>query len=279
MTEAIRRHSDAPTPYHIPGYAEIEAEIVALQNNYLEIFKPLLQSIEGYPIDGLRAAKERGLNTVLIGPDECATAVADNFDWIIPIADFDFMDGPKILELVSDHVESIDPRSIAINPGIAFLSERGDFSKQVEEAGYFYLGGCGDAVNAVGDKAEAKRLAELAFDSLTDEKKALFDDQSTPVIQSYSTDDLSRDEWLPLVRTTIEKFGPILMKNTLGGGGVGIELITPDMSDTDIEKIFKQQEVVGAQLFDNATSFLFEQFIGPDLKPRHIEVQILKINV
>src|SRR5438270_6892068 len=50
----------------------------------------------------------------------------------------------------------------AIHPGYGFLSERADAARAVTEAGITWIGPSPEAVEAVGDKLRARRLAEEA---------------------------------------------------------------------------------------------------------------------
>lgn len=288
VTGRTRRHPhvDAPTPYHIPAYLKLEADIVRLQKALPGKWQTVVTVNRGLSNRFVvEAAHARGLNAVLIGtPSECATAVSDGFDVIIPIAEFDYMNGQQILEYVQQHVEAVDPRAIAINPGIAFLSEQASFSGQVADFGYDYMGGVKGAIEAVGDKGNSKKIAEAAFASMSDEERAIFEDQPSPVIFSIPCEDCDDDEKLVLVRKAMVESGtpgnpaPILMKNSDGGGGRGIEPINPDMSDEEIIDIFKRQAMVDST-FAGRNCYLLEKFISKEDNPRHIEVQILENNL
>jgi len=281
VTGRTRRdqHVDAPTPYHIPEYLKLEADVVRLQKALPGKWHTVVTVNRGLSNRyAAKAAHDRGLNAVLIGtPAECKTAVNDGFDYIIPIESIDYMNGEALLAYVHQHVESLDPREIAINPGIAFLSEQSVFSGQVERAGYSYMGGGEATIDSVGNKTNSKDLALDAWNAMTAEQQAAFG--QIPVIQSVSTADVPREEWLTLARKTMEEVrGPILMKNAFGGGGRGIEFLYPDMTDEEILEVFQQQDLTG-KTFGNTTNYLFEKYISESSKPRHIEVQILENNV
>ena len=50
----------------------------------------------------------------------------------------------------------------AVHPGYGFLSERAEFAKVLAEAGIVFIGPPPEAIAAMGDKIESKRLAQTA---------------------------------------------------------------------------------------------------------------------
>src|SRR5262249_48838664 len=50
----------------------------------------------------------------------------------------------------------------AVHPGYGFLSERAEFAKALAEAGIVFIGPPPEAIAAMGDKIESKRLAQSA---------------------------------------------------------------------------------------------------------------------
>ena len=285
VTGRNRRHShvDALTPCHIPSFLKIEANIVRLRDALPGTIKTIVVVNRGLSNRFLiQAAHERGLKVIVFAtPEEGMTEVNDKADEIIIRAGFDYMNGPENLELIAKHVDVYDPHNGAFTgvfPGIAFLSEQGQFSGQVEAAGYRYLGGSEEAVNAVGDKSNAKALAEQALERMTPEEKEIFSDQSSPVIRSISTEGVDPEEWPALIEDALQEYSEILMKNAFGGGGQGIEKLSLGMTRDEVLRVLKKQELVG-KLFNNITNYLLEKFISPDSKPRHIEVQIVENKV
>src|SRR3954451_22983804 len=62
----------------------------------------------------------------------------------------------EIVELAKRH--DID----AIHPGYGLLSERASFARKCKEAGIVFVGPTADAIDALGDKIAARRIAEAA---------------------------------------------------------------------------------------------------------------------
>src|SRR5438270_1255461 len=50
----------------------------------------------------------------------------------------------------------------AVHPGYGFLSERAEFAAALADAGIVFIGPSPDAIAAMGDKIESKRLAQAA---------------------------------------------------------------------------------------------------------------------
>ena len=91
----------------------------------------------------------------------------------------------------------------AIHPGYGFLSENPRFASAVEEAGLVFVGPPAAAIDQMGDKAEARRIAA---------------DAGVPVIPGYDEADQSTETLL----AEAKRIGfPLLLKPAAGGGGKG----------------------------------------------------------
>ena len=95
----------------------------------------------------------------------------------------------------------------ALHPGYGFLSERADFARACAVAGLVFIGPPAEAIDAMGDKARAKRrMAEAGV----------------PCVPGYLGEDQS-DERL---RHEAQALGwPLLVKAVAGGGGRGMRLV------------------------------------------------------
>jgi acetyl-CoA carboxylase biotin carboxylase subunit len=95
----------------------------------------------------------------------------------------------------------------AVHPGYGFLSERADFARACAEAGLVFIGPPADAIDAMGDKARAKRRMLEA---------------GVPCVPGY-LGEAQDDERL---RHEAEALGwPLLVKAVAGGGGRGMRLV------------------------------------------------------
>ncbi|WP_249011420.1 acetyl/propionyl/methylcrotonyl-CoA carboxylase subunit alpha [Conexibacter sp. DBS9H8] len=138
----------------------------------------------------------------------------------------------------------------AIHPGFGFLAENADFARAVGDAGITFIGPPPSAIRAMGDKIEAKRLAQAAgVPTLPGSKHALSDAEEA-VAEG-------------------ERIGyPVLLKASAGGGGKGMR-IAHDSDGCRDAFVRASQEAKAA--FGDGRVFL-ERYIE---KPRHIEVQVL----
>jgi acetyl/propionyl-CoA carboxylase alpha subunit len=136
----------------------------------------------------------------------------------------------------------------AIHPGYGFLSERPAFARAVEEAGLIFVGPSSVAMEAVGDKVSARRLAT---------------ETNVPVVPGIETADITS------VRSFAKKVGyPILVKAAAGGGGRGMRVVEDLLALEDaLESAAREAQAA----FGDGRIFV-EKYLA---RPRHIEVQIL----
>jgi len=136
-----------------------------------------------------------------------------------------------------------------VHPGYGFLSERADFAQACGEAGLVFIGPPPAAIQAMGDKAQAKRRM-LAAD--------------VPCAPGYLGEDQS-DETLA---AQAAKLGfPLLVKAVAGGGGRGMRLVRV-ASELPAAIAGARREALSA--FGSGTLML-ERLID---NGRHIEVQV-----
>ena len=92
----------------------------------------------------------------------------------------------------------------AIHPGYGFLSENEDFAQACADAGLVFIGPPASAINAMGLKAESKRLMEAA---------------QVPLVPGYH----GADQDPSLLQKEADRIGyPVLIKASAGGGGKGM---------------------------------------------------------
>jgi acetyl/propionyl-CoA carboxylase alpha subunit len=95
----------------------------------------------------------------------------------------------------------------AVHPGYGFLSERADFARACAQAGLVFIGPPAEAVEAMGDKAGAKRRMRAA---------------GVPCAPGYLGDDDSDER---LSSEAVALGFPLLVKAVAGGGGRGMRLV------------------------------------------------------
>ncbi|WP_423602310.1 biotin carboxylase N-terminal domain-containing protein [Sphingomonas sp. MS122] len=138
----------------------------------------------------------------------------------------------------------------AIHPGYGFLSERESFARACAEAGIAFVGPPPNAIAAMGDKIESKKLAKEA---------------GVNVVPGYLGEIADTDE---AVRIASEIGYPVMMKASAGGGGKGMRLA---YGEQDVREGFEATKREGLASFGDDRVFI-EKFIE---QPRHIEIQVL----
>jgi len=197
----------------------------------------------------IRTARRMGIATVAVYSDADARAPH------VKMADESVRLGPPPAsesylnaELIIDACKVTGAE--AVHPGYGFLSERESFARALDEAGIAFIGPPPNAIAAMGDKIESKKLAR---------------DAGVNVVPGYLGEIADTDE---AVRIAGEIGYPVMMKASAGGGGKGMRLA---YSETDVREGFEATRREGKASFGDDRVFI-EKFI---LEPRHIEIQLL----
>ena len=138
----------------------------------------------------------------------------------------------------------------AVHPGYGFLSENAGFAAACEEAGIKFIGPPADAIEQMGSKTAARRVAIAA---------------GAPVVPG--TERGIRD--YAEARKSAAGIGyPVLLKAAAGGGGKGMRRVD---SEAELEAAMRGAASEAERAFGSAEIYL-EKLIE---RPRHIEVQVL----
>ena len=138
----------------------------------------------------------------------------------------------------------------AVHPGYGFLSERTSFAEALAAEGIEFIGPPVNAIAAMGDKIESKKLAKAA---------------GVNVVPGFVGEIEDTEH---AVRISAEIGYPVMMKASAGGGGKGMRLA---YNENDVREGFEATKREGLNSFGDDRVFI-EKFI---LNPRHIEIQIL----
>jgi acetyl-CoA/propionyl-CoA carboxylase biotin carboxyl carrier protein len=197
----------------------------------------------------IRAAKDAGIGSVAI------YAEPDRDALFVRLADEAYsLEGSTPAEsyLSIEKILAIAERSGAdsVHPGYGFLAENAGFAQAVIDAGLIWIGPSPDAIDALGDKAKAKHIAEKA-------KAPLAPGTKDPVKDADEVVSFAKEHGLP-----------VAIKAVFGGGGRGLKVARtieeiPEAFDSAV------REAVGA--FGRGEC-LVEKFLD---KPRHVETQCL----
>ena len=197
----------------------------------------------------IRACREMGIETVAIFSE------ADRGSAYLELADEAICVGParsadsylKIANVISAaEVGNVE----AIHPGYGFLAENAHFNEICRSCNIDFIGPTPEAMERLGDKNQARRLARAA---------------GVPVVPG--SDGLVEDE-AQAVRTAHEIGFPVLIKATAGGGGKGMRIAANDLT---LKSALQQARNEAEAAFGNAGVYL-EKYVE---NPRHVEVQVL----
>jgi propionyl-CoA carboxylase alpha chain len=183
-----------------------------------------------------RTARSMGIRCVAVYTDADAAEpfVADADEGVRLTGGY--LDGQEIIDA------ALTTGADAIHPGYGFLAENAAFAAAVADAGLAWVGPPPDAIEAMGDKLAAKRVAV---------------DAGVPTLPS--SDDPAADGDVGY---------PLLVKAAAGGGGKGMRIV--DRPDDLAEAVAAaRREAAGA--FGDDRVFL-EHYVA---RARHIEIQIL----
>ncbi|WP_250000599.1 acetyl/propionyl/methylcrotonyl-CoA carboxylase subunit alpha [Actinoplanes sp. M2I2] len=138
----------------------------------------------------------------------------------------------------------------AIHPGYGFLSENADFARQVEADGLIWVGPGADAIDAMGDKINARNLMAAA---------------GVPVAPGTATPVAGVDAAV----AAVAGIGyPVMVKAAAGGGGMGMAVATDEAA---LRTEFAKVGAFAERMFGSA-DVLLERYFP---RVRHVEVQIL----
>jgi acetyl-CoA carboxylase biotin carboxylase subunit len=213
------------------------------------MFKKILIANRGeIALRVIRACQAMGIATVAVYSEADAEAphvkAADEAHLIgpAPVAQ-SYLNAARILEIAKSSGAE------AVHPGYGLLSENSGFARACEEAEITFIGPSPSAIQAMGDKVQARETMAKA---------------GVPVVPG-SGPVSSLDEALAFA----DSIGyPVMVKASAGGGGIGMQLVE---SAAELEKAVKLCGSRAKAYFGSDTIYL-EKAIT---KPRHIEVQLL----
>jgi acetyl-CoA carboxylase biotin carboxylase subunit len=137
----------------------------------------------------------------------------------------------------------------AVHPGYGFLAERASFARLCKEAGIKFIGPSAEAIEAMGEKIAARRLAA---------------DAGVPRVPG--TDQV--EDAAHALAVAREIGFPVMLKASAGGGGRGIRVVR---NEAELTAAMEASAAEALAAFGDSTVYL-EKFIE---RAKHIEVQIL----
>lgn len=141
-------------------------------------------------------------------------------------------------------------KATMVHPGYGFLSERAEFAQAVIDAGLKWVGPPPNAIEKLGDKIEARKIAASV---------------GAPLVQGTQDPLNNADEALEFAK----QFGlPIAIKAAFGGGGRGLKVV---WKLEDVKELYDSAVREAQAAFGRGECFV-EQYLD---QPRHVEAQVI----
>ncbi len=216
--------------------------------------KRMLIANRGVPaVRIIHTCRDRGIPTVAIysTPDRLAHHVM-MADKAVHIGEAPPAESYLNMEKIID--AALETKSDAVNPGWGFLAENADFAQMVIDSGLKWVGPNPKVIRIMGDKIEAKRLAQKA---------------NVPTIPGISdVQDVDQiTQWMDAEGVEY----PIIIKAAAGGGGKGMVKVA---DAAELPMALAQAKSEAKKSFGSDV-LLAEKYIE---RGRHIEVQIVSDN-
>ena len=197
----------------------------------------------------IRAARDEGIASVAVYADPDRDALHVRMaDEAYALGGSTAADSYLVMDKILDAARQSG--ADAVHPGYGFLSENAQFAQKVVDAGLTWIGPPAAAIAALGDKVQARHIAEKV---------------GAPLVPGTKNPVESTQEVLDFA----DEFGlPLAIKAAYGGGGRGIKVVRtreeiPELYDSAV------REAIAA--FGRGECFV-ERFLDA---PRHVETQCL----
>jgi acetyl-CoA/propionyl-CoA carboxylase biotin carboxyl carrier protein len=197
----------------------------------------------------IRAARDAGIGSVAIYADPDADSL------FVRLADEAFaLNGMTPAETYLDvaKILGIAERAgaDAVHPGYGFLAENAGFAQAVIDAGLIWIGPPPAAIDALGDKVQARHIAARV---------------GAPLVPGTSDPVANAEE---VVAFATEHGLPIAIKAAYGGGGRGLKVAR---TIEEIPELFESATREAVTAFGRGECFV-ERYLD---RPRHVETQCL----
>ncbi|EXE70316.1 carbamoyl-phosphate synthase L chain, ATP binding domain protein [Acinetobacter baumannii 144107] len=155
-----------------------------------------------------------------------------------------YLNIPTIIEVAKKS------KATMVHPGYGFLSERAEFAQAVIDAGLKWVGPSPSAIEKLGDKIEARKIAASV---------------GAPLVQGTQDPLNNADEALEFAK----QYGlPIAIKAAFGGGGRGLKVA---WKLEEVKELYESAVREAKAAFGRGECFV-EQYLD---KPRHVEAQVI----
>ena len=195
----------------------------------------------------IRACRELGIGTVAIYTEQDSESVhvskADEAILVEPGPRAGYLDYEQIAEVARK------AGADAVHPGYGFLSEKSTLPKALAAKGIGFIGPNVRAIESMGDKVEARKIATEAGVPLV---------PASPILADAN----EALDWA-------DRIGfPIMLKAAAGGGGKGMRMIR---TAADLAPAYALSSSEAKKSFGDGRMYM-EKFIE---EPKHIEIQVI----
>ena len=196
-----------------------------------------------------RACKDASIGSVAVYADQDRDALH------VQVADEAYaLSGttPGDTYLVIDKLLDVARRSgaDAVHPGYGFLAENAGFARAVIDAGFTWIGPPPAAIDALGDKVQARHIAQRV---------------GAPLVAGTPDPVSGADEVIAFAK---EHGLPIAIKAAFGGGGRGLKVAR---SLDEVAELYESAVREAVSAFGRGECFV-ERYLD---RPRHVETQCL----
>jgi acetyl-CoA/propionyl-CoA carboxylase biotin carboxyl carrier protein len=196
----------------------------------------------------IRTCREMGIPSVAVYSD------ADRDALHVEMADAAYRIGPA---LAADSYLSIGAileaarksKATLVHPGYGFLAERAHFAQAVASAGFTFIGPPAEAIESMGDKPAARRIADAA---------------GVPIVPGTADPVDVRG-----ARKHAQRIGfPLVVKASFGGGGKGMHVVR---NADHLEEALRRASREAQSYFGRPEVFL-ERYVE---RAHHVEAQVM----
>jgi acetyl-CoA/propionyl-CoA carboxylase biotin carboxyl carrier protein len=214
-----------------------------------ELTKVLIANRGEIAVRVIRACKDAAIGSVAVYAD------ADRDALFTRLADESFALGgatPADTYLSIDKILDVANRSGAdsVHPGYGFLAENAGFAQAVIDAGLTWIGPPPSAIEALGDKVQARHIAHKV---------------GAPLVAGTTDPVEGADEVIAFAR---EHGLPIAIKAAFGGGGRGLKVAR---KEEEVAELYESAVREAVTAFGRGECFV-ERYLD---RPRHVETQCL----
>jgi acetyl-CoA/propionyl-CoA carboxylase biotin carboxyl carrier protein len=197
----------------------------------------------------VRACKDAGIGSVAVYADPDRDALFVRLaDEAYSLGGATPADSYLSIEKIVDAAKKSGADSV--HPGYGFLAENSAFAQAVIDAGLVWIGPPPSAIDALGDKVQARHIAQKV---------------GAPLVAGTADPVADADEVLAFAR---EHGLPIAIKAAFGGGGRGLKVAR---KEEEVAELYESAVREAVTAFGRGECFV-ERYLD---KPRHVETQCL----